>query len=146
MSRRDVETSGDRWDRLLDDLARHPIEDGWVTLEEAVAATGASRSTLRSWYRSGRIPSRMVAGIHGPQRVVPLSVVIDQAFASRARGASSNKHEHCRPKSTNSANAPTGSSVISIWRDSSKESRPALDMPSLDLRAQGAVISVGSGR
>lgn len=82
MSRRDDEPSGDRWDRLLDDLARQPIEDGWVTLEEAVAATGASRSTLRSWYRSGRIASRMVAGIHGPQRIVPLAVVIDQALAS----------------------------------------------------------------
>jgi len=79
-------TSGDRWDRLLGDLASHPIEEGWVTLEEAVEATGVSRSTLRSWYRSGRIPSRMVAGVHGPQRIVPLAIVVDQALASpRAR-------------------------------------------------------------
>lgn len=78
--------SGDRWDRFLDDLASQPVEEGWVTLEEAVGATGVSRSTLRSWYRSGRIPSRMVAGVHGPQRIVPLGVVIDQALASpRAR-------------------------------------------------------------
>jgi transposase len=82
MSQREAETSGDRWDRLLDDLADHPAEEGWVTLEEAVDAAGVSRSTLRSWYRSGRIPSRMVAGVHGPQRIVPLAAVIDQALAS----------------------------------------------------------------
>lgn len=78
--------AGDRWDRLLSDLARHPAEEGWVTLDEAAQATGVSRSTLRSWYRAGRIPSRMVAGVHGPQRIVPLSLVVDQALASpRAR-------------------------------------------------------------
>jgi transposase len=86
VNQRDDQTTGDRWDRLLNDLASHPIEDGWVTLEEAVDATGVSRSTLRSWYRGGRIPSRMIAGVHGPQRIVPLAVVIDQALASpRAR-------------------------------------------------------------
>ncbi|MGH9068512.1 MAG: excisionase [Acidimicrobiales bacterium] len=78
----DEQTTADRWDRLLSDLASHPIEEGWVTLEEAVGATGISRSTLRSWFRTGRIPSRMVAGVHGPQRVVPLAAVIDQALAS----------------------------------------------------------------
>jgi len=82
MTQGEAETSGDRWDRLLDDLASHPIDAGWVTLEQAVDATGVSRSTLRSWYRSGRIPSRMVAGVHGPQRIVPLDVVIGQALAS----------------------------------------------------------------
>ncbi len=82
MSQADEGSAGDRWDRLLGDLASHPIEDGWVTLEEAVDATGVSRSTLRSWYRSGRIPSRMVAGVHGPQRIVPLAVVIDRALSS----------------------------------------------------------------
>jgi transposase len=82
VSRLEDEGAEDRWDRLLGDLASYPIEDGWVTLEEAVDATGVSRSTLRSWYRSGRIPSRMVAGAHGPQRIVPLAIVIDQALAS----------------------------------------------------------------
>jgi transposase len=82
VSPRDDPPTGDRWDRLLGDLASHPIEEGWVTLEEAVDATGVSRSTLRSWYRSGRIPSRMVAGIHGPQRIVPLAVVLDRVLAS----------------------------------------------------------------
>lgn len=82
MSRGDDPTTGDRWDRLLGELASHPVEEGWVTLEEAVDATGVSRSTLRSWYRSGRISSKMVAGVHGPQRIVPLAVVIDQALKS----------------------------------------------------------------
>ncbi|MGH9054558.1 MAG: excisionase [Acidimicrobiales bacterium] len=82
MSQGDDQTTGDRWDRLLGELASHPVEEGWVTLEEAVDATGVSRSTLRSWYRSGRTPSKMVAGVHGPQRIVPLAVVIDQALKS----------------------------------------------------------------
>jgi hypothetical protein len=70
------------WDRMLGELANQPIEDGWVTLEEAAGATGVSRSTLRSWYRSGRVPSRMIAGLHGPQRIVPLAAVVDQALGS----------------------------------------------------------------
>lgn len=70
------------WDHMLGELANQPIEEGWVTLEEAAGASGLSRSTLRSWYRSGRIDSRMVAGIHGPQRIVSLSAVLDRAFAS----------------------------------------------------------------
>jgi DNA-binding transcriptional MerR regulator len=57
---------------LFDDL-------GWVTLGEAAEATGASRSTLRAWYRSGRIPSRMAEGPHGPERLVPLDVVLEEA-------------------------------------------------------------------
>lgn len=70
------------WDRMLDELAAQPIEEGWVTLDEATGATGVSRSTLRSWYRSGLIPSKMVAGVHGPQRIVPLDLVVDKALGS----------------------------------------------------------------
>ncbi len=76
------EDNGVDWDRMLGELANQPVEDGWVTLEEAVGATGVSRSTLRSWYRSGRVASRMVAGIHGPQRIVPLAAVVDLALSS----------------------------------------------------------------
>jgi transposase len=70
------------WDRMLGELAAQPIGEGWVTLEEAAGATGVSRSTLRSWYRSGLIPSKMVAGSHGPQRIVPLDLVVDRALGS----------------------------------------------------------------
>src|ERR1700733_7891191 len=54
----------------------------WVTLERAVADTGVSRAALRNWYRTGQIPSRLVDGPHGPQRVVPLDVVAERAEAS----------------------------------------------------------------
>lgn len=76
------QTTADRWDVLLGELASHSMEEGWVTLDQAVDAAGVSRSTLRSWYRSGRIASKMVAGVHGPQRIVALSEVVDQALAS----------------------------------------------------------------
>jgi hypothetical protein len=52
---------------------------GWVSLTEASEVSGASRSTLRAWYRSGRIPSRLVEGRHGPERLVPLDVVLEEA-------------------------------------------------------------------
>jgi transposase len=70
------------WDDLLTQLASQPLEDGWVTLEEASDAAGVSRSTLRSWYRGGQIPSRMVPGVHGPQRLVPLEAVVSRALRS----------------------------------------------------------------
>ena len=74
------------WDSMLAQLATQPVEEGWVTLQEASNAAGVSRSTLRSWYRTAQIPSRMVAGTHGPQRMVLLEAVIDRAFrSSRAR-------------------------------------------------------------
>lgn len=70
------------WDSLLGSLASQPLAEGWVTLQEAAGATGVSLSTLRSWYRTGQIPSRMMAGIHGPQRVVPLDAVVDRTLRS----------------------------------------------------------------
>jgi transposase len=81
VSRPDANAEVD-WDRLLVELSNQPVEEGWVTLEEAVGATGVSRSTLRSWYRSGRIPSKMVAGRHGPQRIVPLDAIMEIALSS----------------------------------------------------------------
>src|ERR1700684_3602388 len=74
--------SGTDWDELLEQLPDQPTEEGWLTLEEASSAAGVARSTLRSWYRAGRIPSRMVVGPHGPQRMVPLDAVLDRAFRS----------------------------------------------------------------
>jgi transposase len=74
------------WDEMLGQLANQPHEEGWVTLDEAASATGVARSTLRSWYRSAQIPSRMIPGVHGPQRLVPLEAVVDRALrSSRAR-------------------------------------------------------------
>jgi transposase len=70
------------WDDLLTKLTDRPLEEGWVTLEEASRAAGTSRSTLRSWYRTGKIPSRMVAGPNGPQRIVPLDAVVEHSLRS----------------------------------------------------------------
>ena len=53
-----------------------------MTLERAAAETGVSRAALRTWYRTGQVPSRLVDGPHGPQRLVPLSVITDRAEAS----------------------------------------------------------------
>ena len=76
-------TDGDvDWDALLAQLGAQPPEQGWITLDEAAAAAGVSRSTLRSWYRSDQIPSRMVPSLHGPQRLVPLDAVLDRAMRS----------------------------------------------------------------
>lgn len=54
----------------------------WVPLAIAEAETGVSRSALRSWYRNHEIPSRLVDGPNGPQRLVPLSAVVERAATS----------------------------------------------------------------
>ncbi len=71
----------DGWELELELNAQLEGSD-WVTLERAAADTGVSRAALRSWYRTGQIPSRLVDGPHGPQRLVPLAVVASRAEAS----------------------------------------------------------------
>ena len=71
----------DEWETELQ-LAAQMEGSDWVTLERAASDTGVSRAALRSWYRSGQIASRLVDGPHGPQRLVPLSVVAERAEAS----------------------------------------------------------------
>src|SRR5215510_4800566 len=76
------------WEDRLDDweleLELNASLEGsdWVTLERAAADTGVSRAALRSWYRTGQIPSRLGDGPHGPQRLVPLALVAARAEAS----------------------------------------------------------------
>jgi hypothetical protein len=60
-------------------MAEAPPPGGWVSLNEAAAAAGVSRSTLRAWYRDGRLPSRLVPGPNGPMREVPLDPVLGRA-------------------------------------------------------------------
>ena len=62
------------WDELL--------RVQWVTLSEAEAETGVSRSALRAWYRTGQLPSRLVDSPYGPQREVPLEAVVRRAAGS----------------------------------------------------------------
>ena len=71
----------DDWDAELELAARLEGSD-WVSLERASADTGVSRAALRSWYRTNQIPSRLVEGPHGPQRLVPLAMVAVRAEAS----------------------------------------------------------------
>jgi transposase len=71
----------DEWE-LERELAARLEDSDWVTLDRAAAETGVSRAALRSWYRSGQIPSRLVDGPHGPQRLVPLAPVAARAEAS----------------------------------------------------------------
>src|SRR6202046_4755408 len=77
----DWEDRLDDWELELELTAQLEGSD-WVTLERAAADTGVSRAALRSWYRAGQIPSRLVDGPHGPQRLVPLALVAARAEAS----------------------------------------------------------------
>jgi transposase len=77
----DWEDRLDAWELELE-LAAQLEGSDWVTLERAAAETGASRAALRGWYRTGQIPSRLVDGPHGPQRLVPLGTVAERAEAS----------------------------------------------------------------
>jgi hypothetical protein len=77
----DWEDRLDDWELELELTAQLENSD-WVTLDRAAADTGASRAALRSWYRTGQIPSRLVDGPHGPQRLVPLALAAARAQAS----------------------------------------------------------------
>jgi hypothetical protein len=74
----------DRLDEWELDLELNTTLEGseWVTLEKAATETGVSRAALRTWYRTEQIPSRLVDGPHGPQRLVPLAMVAERAEAS----------------------------------------------------------------
>jgi transposase len=71
----------DDWEAELELTARLEGSD-WVTLDRAAADTGVSRAALRTWYRTAQIPSRLVDGPHGPQRLVPLAMVAARAEVS----------------------------------------------------------------
>lgn len=77
----DWEDRLDAWELELELTAQLEGSD-WVTLERAAAETGVSRAALRNWYRTGQIPSRLVDGPHGPQRLVPLTLIAARAEAS----------------------------------------------------------------
>jgi transposase len=77
----DWEDRLDEWELELELNAQLEGSD-WVTLERAAGSTGVSRAALRNWYRTGQIPSRLVDGPHGPQRLVPLALIAARAEAS----------------------------------------------------------------
>ena len=77
----DWEDRLDEWELEIE-LSTQLEGSDWVPLDRAAAETGASRAALRTWYRTGQIPSRLVTGPHGPQRLVPLALVAARAEAS----------------------------------------------------------------
>lgn len=77
----DWEERLERWQAELELFAQLE-ESPWVPLARAEVETGVSRSALRSWYRHGEIPSRLVDGPNGPQRLVPLDAVVERAARS----------------------------------------------------------------
>jgi cobalamin biosynthesis protein CobT len=78
---RDWEDRLARWQTELE-LFAQLADTAWVPLARAEAETGVSRSALRAWYRGGEIPSRLVDGPNGPQRLVPLDMVVERAARS----------------------------------------------------------------
>src|SRR5688500_15629208 len=74
-----------QWEQLLDEWSAELDGDRWITVSEAEAETGMSRSALRAWYRSGQIRSRMVEGPNGPQRLVPRDAVRLRAAVAAKR-------------------------------------------------------------
>jgi len=71
-----------RVDQWRQELALFDQLEGWVPLAEAVEHIGVSTSTLRSWYRTGQIRTRLVDGPHGPQKLVRLDEVAARAERS----------------------------------------------------------------
>ena len=104
------------WEDRLDDweleleLAAQLEGSDWVTLERAATDTGASRAVLRTWYRTGQIPSRLVDGPHGPQRLVPLALVAARAEASPDCAAPRSDGSPTRPSWRSSGIGLTSSS------------------------------------
>ena len=68
---------------VLDDWKLGPSESDasqqWVTISEAEEEAGVSRSAIRAWFRSGEVPSVVVEGPHGEQRLVDLEAVVARA-------------------------------------------------------------------
>src|SRR5258708_32602955 len=87
----DWEDRLDAWELELELNAQLEGSD-WATLEQAAGDTGVSRAALRSWYRTGQIPSRLVDGPHGPQRLGPVNL-----GAARPEGAPRLRHT-ARPR------------------------------------------------
>jgi hypothetical protein len=87
----DVSEVVQRWgrefaiERELAGLVPEP-DATWVSLAEAERQAGVSRSTLRAWYRTGQVASRLTPSPHGLQRLVPLEVVVDKASRSPRTG------------------------------------------------------------
>lgn len=110
----------DRWrqdlelEQSLGDLGIGDMEaDVWIALAEAEREAGVSRSSLRAWYRSGQIPSRLVNGPHGLQRLVPLTAVVERARRSGRVPGRVDRPERVR-KSEEAPTMPSPDAVVRL--------------------------------
>ena len=134
----DLEELVARWSdesALEDELAAlGGLTDGveWISLTEAEALANVSRSTLRAWYRGGRIPSRLMPGPHGVQRLVPRDAVIAQAAKSpRTASGSAPSARAAEPKE-----APAVSDTVRLAELAVAEARERADRA--EARAEAA--------
>ncbi len=58
----------------------------WVGVREAAAEAGVSVGTVRRWYSTGDVTSRVEEGPYGEQRIVPLGEVLARASRTAGRG------------------------------------------------------------
>jgi hypothetical protein len=107
------ESTDTDWDELLAQLGQPSADEGWVTLDEASAASGVARATLRSWYRKGSVQSRMAAGTYGPQRLVLLTEVLDRVGQSRRL---SRQLDHARSLEAEVAELRLRVAALELWR------------------------------
>ncbi len=66
------------------DTVTHETSGDWVTLREASERAGVSVSTLRNWFRDGKIESRLAPGPTGDRRIVRISEVLERTGRSPA--------------------------------------------------------------
>lgn len=81
---RELELDDDELAHIVQEW-REAADIEWATVAEAERATGVSRSALRAWYRNGDVPSHLVEGPHGQQRLVDLEAVVARAAQAGKR-------------------------------------------------------------
>ena len=134
----------DRWrredeefDSVLGELTETAGQDAdWVPLAEAEAAAGVSRSTLRAWFRTGQLRSRLMPGPHGMQRLVPLTDVMARAAKSPQRPARADSEEEAPVTTT------AGSDVVRLAELAVSEARARAERA--EARAEAAEAALTS--
>ncbi|HEX7167727.1 MAG TPA: hypothetical protein VF230_12170 [Acidimicrobiales bacterium] len=90
------------------------LDDEWIPLAAAEEAAGVSRSTLRAWYRSGRIASRLMPGPHGLQRLVSRTAVLEQAARSPRSAREARETRDAASDRSPAAGAAAGQEVTPV--------------------------------
>jgi hypothetical protein len=95
----------------------------WVSLSEAAAAAGVSRSTLRAWYRDGRLASRLVPGPNGPMREVPLDPVLERARLGERLAAAARPERSSMPEGADLEGAAVAALEAALLRAEARADR-----------------------